>query len=310
MMFLRLFLSFTLWHFPYQALAVLDREMAESLKCSRLFSYFERKHRIPLDTLHSISLQESGKTHSKHNIRIVWPWTVNVEGQGYFFDNKREAVLFVKQQLLTGKTSIDIGCMQINLKHHPDAFKSIEHAFDPVSNITYGAEFLKRKYDQLGNWLQAIAHYHSATHELGSKYKESVVKIANNMNEYKYSLKAYSYPHYYNRHSPSASKTSYQKFATNPEKTYFSKPNKARAFVKTAALNNSMGGDRARKPGVYVSAAYKSPSTKPGYKSSAEIELQKRATAKNNATYRKISLNNKNRSNMMVRVPPRQSVAQ
>ncbi|WPY00412.1 Lytic transglycosylase domain-containing protein [Candidatus Trichorickettsia mobilis] len=305
MTLLRLFLSFTLWCFPYQALAILDREMAESLKCSRLFSYFERKHRIPLDTLHSISLQESGKTHSKHNIKIVWPWTVNVEGQGYFFDNKREAVLFVKQQLLTGKTSIDIGCMQINLKHHPDAFKSIEHAFDPVSNITYGAEFLKRKYDQLGNWLQAIAHYHSATHELGSKYKESVVKIANNMNEYKYSLKAYSYPHYYNRHSQPVSKTSYQKFVTKPEKTYVSTPNKAKAVT----LNNSKG-DRIRKPGVLYVSARNSPSTKPVYKSSAEIELQKRVTAKNNATYRKISLNNKNRSNMMVRVPPRQPVAQ
>jgi hypothetical protein len=198
--------------------------------------------------------------------------------------------------------------MQINLKHHPDAFKSIEHAFDPVSNITYGAEFLKKKYAQLGNWLQAIAHYHSATHELGSKYKESVVKIANNMNEYKYSLKAYSYPHYYNHPPPSVSKVSYQKLATKPEKTYVSTPNKARAFLKTAALNNNRG-DRTRKPEAYVSTR-KNSSTKPIYKSSAEIELQKRATAKNNATYRKISLNNKNRNNMMVRVPPRQPVAQ
>jgi len=171
--------------------ALVDREVAESLKCSRMFSYFERKLLIPLDTLHSIALKESGKSHSKHKIRIVWPWTVNVEGKGYFFDSKLDAISFVKRQIFEGKTSIDIGCMQINLKHHPEAFLSLEHAFDPRKNIAYGATFLKSKYEQLGCWHKAIAHYHSATHDLGFKYKEDVVKIASNMDSYKNSLRNY-----------------------------------------------------------------------------------------------------------------------
>lgn len=171
--------------------AAFDQEIAESLRCSRLFTYFEKKHRIPLDALHSISLRESSKKHSKHNIRIVWPWAVNVEGQSHYFDNKIQAVAFVKYQLLAGKTNIDVGCMQINLRAHPNAFKTIEHAFDPIKNVAYGAEFLRSKYDQLGNWVHAIAHYHSATEALGSKYSQDVVRIANNMNDYKFSLKSY-----------------------------------------------------------------------------------------------------------------------
>ena len=77
--------------------------MSESRKCSQLFSYFERKYNIPLDTLYSIALAESGKPHSKHKLILVSPWAVNVEGQGYHFDSKREAVLFVRQQIQNGK---------------------------------------------------------------------------------------------------------------------------------------------------------------------------------------------------------------
>lgn len=166
-------------------------EIAQSLKCTNVFPYFERKYRIPTNTLHSISLRESGKLFSNQKFRIVWPWAVNVGGQGYYFKTKREAVYFVKKQISDGKTNIDVGCMQISLKHHMDAFSSIEQAFNPKTNVAYGAEFLRSKYDQLQSWHKAIAHYHSATDELGLKYKNEVIKIAKNMDHYNSSLKRY-----------------------------------------------------------------------------------------------------------------------
>jgi len=188
----KLFLSVVLVQIcAIPSILAIDHELSESLKCTRMFSYFERKFLIPFDTLHSISLKESGRAHSKHKIRLVWPWTVNVEGKGYFFDSKREAISFVATQILNGKESIDIGCMQINLKHHPEAFISLEQAFDTRKNIEYGASFLRSKYEHLGCWHKAIAHYHSATHELGFKYKQDVVKIAGSMDQYKDSLRKY-----------------------------------------------------------------------------------------------------------------------
>jgi hypothetical protein len=147
----------------------MDAEFAESHKCSRMFPYFEKTHQIPPDTLHSIALKESGKKHTEYKIRVVWPWTVNVEGKGYHFNTKREAIFFVRKQIIQGKENIDVGCMQINLKHHLAAFNSLNQAFDPEQNVAYGAKFLKEKYDQLGSWHKAIAYYHSATHGLGSK---------------------------------------------------------------------------------------------------------------------------------------------
>lgn len=187
-MVIRIIFSFIIF-VGFKAYAALDYEVGESLKCTKLFSYFEKKYELPIDTLHSIALKESGKAHSIYKIKVVWPWTVNVEGQGYYFNSKYEAVSFVNKQILNGKQSIDVGCMQINLKNHPKAFLSIDHAFDPKTNIAYGAAFLRSKYEQTKDWHKAVAHYHSATHELGSKYKQEVIKISANMPHYRKSLK-------------------------------------------------------------------------------------------------------------------------
>ncbi len=168
--------------------AGVDQEIAASHKCSNLFPYFERKFSIPSNTLHSIALKESGKKHTKHNLVLVWPWAVNVEGKGYYFNTKREAITFVKRQIMQGKEDIDVGCMQISLKHHLEAFDSLGEAFNPATNVEYGAKFLRSKYEKLGSWHKAIAHYHSATDSLGLQYKQAVIRIANNINNYKNSL--------------------------------------------------------------------------------------------------------------------------
>ena len=52
-----------------------------------------------------------------------------------------------------------------------------------------GAKFLLSKFQQLGSWTKAIAHYHSATPHLGEKYKDNVVKIAQNIDHYKSAFK-------------------------------------------------------------------------------------------------------------------------
>ncbi|WP_395476356.1 lytic transglycosylase domain-containing protein [Rickettsia endosymbiont of Pantilius tunicatus] len=189
-MFVKL-LIFAIPYIFFSSIAIADLEIAESLKCSKLFPYFEKKFNIPSNTLHSIALKESGKKHKTRNLRVVWSWTVNVEGKGYYFNTKREAVNFVRKEIIRGHESIDIGCMQINLRHHLGAFNSLDQAFEPSNNVRYGAEFLRSKYDQLKNWHKAIAHYHSATHSLGFKYNQDVVKIASNMALYKESLHNY-----------------------------------------------------------------------------------------------------------------------
>jgi hypothetical protein len=136
--------------------------------------YYENKYNIPVNLLHSIALVESGRYDKSEKKFYPWPWTANVEGKAYFFDNKQQAVRFVKGQMDKGKKNIDVGCNQINLFHHGDNFLSIDHAFNPVTNSHYAAKFLKTHFNESNNWILAVAHYHSYTPNLGKLYAGKV----------------------------------------------------------------------------------------------------------------------------------------
>lgn len=142
--------------------------------CENFIHHHERKHGIPEKLLSAIALVESGR--SLGGEVVAWPWTINANGVPYIFDTKEEAVTKVKDLQKKGIRSIDVGCMQINLMHHPNAFDSIEDAFDPEKNIAYGASFLKEKMASQGNWHLAVAHYHSATQSLNEPYKNKVLQ--------------------------------------------------------------------------------------------------------------------------------------
>lgn len=147
--------------------------IADDQVCLQKIRSEERAHRIPSGLLAAIGFTESGRTVTgRHS---VWPWTVNVEGEGHFFDSKAEAVKFVEGKQADGAESIDVGCMQINLKQHPDAFASLDDAFDPSTNVAYGADFLKSLHEQTNGWLAAARRYHSATPEKGQAYGELVL---------------------------------------------------------------------------------------------------------------------------------------
>ena len=65
---------------------------------------------------------------------------------------------------------IDVGCLQVNLHHHPHAFASLDKAFDPAANARYAARFVARLHRSAQNWETAAAHYHSHTPERADAY--------------------------------------------------------------------------------------------------------------------------------------------
>lgn len=142
--------------------------------CEVFISQYEKQHGIPEKLLSAIALTESGRR--VEGGRVAWPWTINANGVPYVLETKAEAVAKVKLLQSQGVRSIDVGCMQINLLHHPDAFQSLESAFDPETNIAYAANFLKQKMAAQGSWKHAVAHYHSATKTLNEPYKNKVLE--------------------------------------------------------------------------------------------------------------------------------------
>ena len=147
----------------------------DSNKCVRYFSYYEKKHEIPKNLLKSVSMVESGLWHDSIKKTLPWPWTINYRGKGYFFKDKRSAINAVKMIFENGEKSVDVGCMQINLHHHKNAFVSLEQAFDPKNNVEYGAKFLKSNYARTNNWKLAVAKYHSENKQHGVKYSHKVL---------------------------------------------------------------------------------------------------------------------------------------
>lgn len=150
-----------------------------SSACRVAVQVAEQQAGIPTRLLDAISRVESGRRDPNGTATIAWPWTVNAAGKGYFYESKEAAIAAVRAFQAHGIVSIDVGCMQINLHHHPDAFFSLEDAFDPFSNARYGAHFLSGLHNQLQGWPAATAAYHSLTPVLGADYARHVLAVWN-----------------------------------------------------------------------------------------------------------------------------------
>jgi hypothetical protein len=129
---------------------------------------------LPEHLMAAMAKVESGRPRPGHTARFAWPWTVMAQGKGRYFPTKAAAVAEVKRLRRGGVTSIDVGCMQVNLHYHGDAFDSVAQAFNPVHNIAYAAEFLLKLRRTTNAWMRAIAYYHSRTPEHYREYQRRV----------------------------------------------------------------------------------------------------------------------------------------
>lgn len=135
----------------------------------------EKLQAIPDRLLHAISLVESGRWDADRKASFAWPWTVTAEGEGHFLPSKEAAIAEVRRLKAKGVSNIDVGCMQVNLQAHPDAFATLDDAFDPATNVAYGARFLNELRSSTPDWTTAAAYYHSQTPSLAAEYKSKLV---------------------------------------------------------------------------------------------------------------------------------------
>ena len=86
--------------------------------CAKATIQAEKTYQIKEGLLQTIASVESGRWDHKLNRRVSWPWAVQVNGKGHYYNSKAEAVAAVKALMAQGIDNIDVGCMQINLKYH------------------------------------------------------------------------------------------------------------------------------------------------------------------------------------------------
>lgn len=156
----------------------LSGDIGDGMLCGQAAAFVEKRMGLPKNLLRAVGLTESGMR--VNGTRTPWPWTINVHGKGYRFNSKAEAIAAVVNFQRQGKKVIDIGCFQVNIHYHPEAFSSLEEAFDPLHNAAYAGSFLRALNLEMRDWKLAVAAYHSRNHERGSAYQQIVYKYWDN----------------------------------------------------------------------------------------------------------------------------------
>lgn len=123
---------------------------------------------VPISVLKAIALTETGR--ERNGNPRPWPWTVNMEGNGVWFETGDVLKAYVDEHFKRGARSFDVGCFQINYKWHHQNFSSLSAMFDPNENALYAARFLLDLHAEKGSWEAAAGAYHSRTPEYAERY--------------------------------------------------------------------------------------------------------------------------------------------
>ena len=154
-------------------------DQQQSQLCQDGLAAAETRYATAPGLLAAIARAESGRPVAGMSGLQPWPWVVNADGAGVYFASKPAALAWTRLALQRGVRQLDVGCAQINLQSHPDAFASLDDAFDPAANAAYAARFLTQLRSEPGaNWFTATGFYHSRTPLLAADYRERVADIA------------------------------------------------------------------------------------------------------------------------------------
>lgn len=159
------------WWFGWAGLLLIAAparaEADDRSVCQQVGLAAEQTFHLPPGVLVAIAKAESA----------LWPWTANVDGTPEVYRSKDEALEALTRVRSPRPANMDIGCFQISMRYHPDAFASMDQAMDPSENANYAARFLLELHERTGDWKQAIGLYHSATEPLGIEYRDRVMAL-------------------------------------------------------------------------------------------------------------------------------------
>lgn len=145
-----------------------------------LWRWAEARTGVPAEKIYGIALQESGMRWQDGKVR-PWPWTINSPKTGPMrFNSKKEAYEKIKELVKQGVYNIDLGMMQINLRHHWARVNG-KDVLEPSVNIALSAEILREAMVSAGGDVpKAVGFYHTGAGgpgERGSAYTKSVERF-------------------------------------------------------------------------------------------------------------------------------------
>jgi soluble lytic murein transglycosylase-like protein len=133
---------------------------------------------VPSDVFYAVALAESGRRIATLAAIRPWPWTLNVAGDGRFYASRWAAVSALQGALAVGRTSVDVGLMQVNWRHHRAALGAADKALDPYRNLNIAAAILVACHRAHEDWWAAVGCYHAPRNpERAARYRDRVRAI-------------------------------------------------------------------------------------------------------------------------------------
>ncbi|MEA2772223.1 MAG: hypothetical protein QOD93_5185 [Acetobacteraceae bacterium] len=150
----------------------------QSALCRAAIAAAEAKYQLPANLLDSIAKVESGRPIASLGRVHLGPGRSMPMARGCSLDSRAAAVAWAQLGLKRGVHLMDIGCMQVDWHLHPDAFRSLDQAFDPTANVDYAVHYLRSLHDEAhGDWNVAVGWYHSHAVDLAEDYRYRVAAV-------------------------------------------------------------------------------------------------------------------------------------
>ena len=150
-------------------------EGSDSRLCDESIEIVAASSFVPREVLYKIARLESGRHMDGRH--VSWPWSLNNGGKGYFLKDSATALSTLSSLRAKGKTNIDVGCMQLNIRWHADFFDSLQQMMNPLDNVRYAARYLEQLYKETGSWEKTVKFYHSRNAKFNSVYYAKYKKI-------------------------------------------------------------------------------------------------------------------------------------
>lgn len=159
---------------PPSAAGALPRVLPGALPqlCVEAARVAAQRHGVPTAVMRAITLVETRRQVG--GAARPWPWTLNIEGGGHWFETRAEALARALREIGRGRRSIDLGCFQLNWRWHGQNFASPDAMLEPRRAADYAARFLAGLYAETGDWMRAAGYYHSRRPAPAARYRDLV----------------------------------------------------------------------------------------------------------------------------------------
>jgi hypothetical protein len=110
-----------------------------------------------------------------------WPWTLNINGVGHYYQTMKDAVIAAKNAHREGARRLGVGFGQVEWVYHSERFNgSFENALNPKQNVKVVCEILVEAWrsPKVNTWEDAIAYYHRPVlDKIARSYAEKVLSL-------------------------------------------------------------------------------------------------------------------------------------